>query len=284
MKIILSRKGFDSATGGVPSPIFPSGEMYSLPIPESDLYDGIKYSDIKAGNYSLGKIVADLSSVRVQANSTAHLDPDLNSTSTHRLTNWKPLFGQAGAAEKHLQSQGVDVGDVFLFYGWFKKVEIIDGSWKYVRRDPDQHIIFGWLQIEQRLPVDNLENIPQWAHSHPHYKREKYRGLDSIYISTDNLRLNNRVFDQSGGGIFNKFHPSLCLTDKGKSRSNWRLPSWIHPTDKNSILSYHSDIRRWNQADGYALLRTVGRGQEFVLDCNDYPEAIDWIIDLINKN
>lgn len=283
MKIILSRKGFDSAAGRVPSPIFPSGEMCSLPIPERS-HDGIKYSDIKAGNYSLGKIVADLSRGRVQANFKAHLDPDLNYTSVQRPANWKPLFGQAGAAEKHLQNQGVDVGDLFLFYGWFREVEIIDGSWSYAPRAPDRHIIFGWLQIEQRLPVDNLANVPQWAHLHPHYKKEKYRKLDSIYISSDNLRLNNRFLDKSGGGIFNKFHPSLCLTDEGKSRSNWRLPNWFHPTDKSSILSYHSNMKRWNQADGYALLSTVGRGQEFVLNCNDYSEAIDWVIGLINKN
>ena len=31
MKIILSRKGFDSANGGGPSPIFPDGRLLSLP-------------------------------------------------------------------------------------------------------------------------------------------------------------------------------------------------------------------------------------------------------------
>jgi hypothetical protein len=46
MKIILSRKGFDSAYGGYPSPIFPSGEMISLPIP---LEDSMRYSDLKVG-------------------------------------------------------------------------------------------------------------------------------------------------------------------------------------------------------------------------------------------
>ncbi len=34
MKIILSRKGFDSSAGGVPSPIFPDGGLLSLPIPD----------------------------------------------------------------------------------------------------------------------------------------------------------------------------------------------------------------------------------------------------------
>ena len=34
MKLVLSRKGFDSSSGGVPSPIFADGTMLSLPIPD----------------------------------------------------------------------------------------------------------------------------------------------------------------------------------------------------------------------------------------------------------
>ena len=33
MRIILSRKGLDSATGGIPSPILPDGQLLPLPIP-----------------------------------------------------------------------------------------------------------------------------------------------------------------------------------------------------------------------------------------------------------
>lgn len=36
MKIILSRKGFDSANGGIVSPIFEDGTMVSFPIPSDD--------------------------------------------------------------------------------------------------------------------------------------------------------------------------------------------------------------------------------------------------------
>ena len=35
MKIILSRKGFDSGYGGMPSPILPNGIMLSMPIPSN---------------------------------------------------------------------------------------------------------------------------------------------------------------------------------------------------------------------------------------------------------
>lgn len=39
---------------------------------------------------------------------------------------------------------------------------------------------------------------------------------------------------------------------------------------------------RWLKRENNTLLKTVGRGQEFVLDCNNYPEAYKWIGDLIN--
>ncbi len=33
-RVILSRKGVDSAAGGRPSPILPDGRLFSLPIPQ----------------------------------------------------------------------------------------------------------------------------------------------------------------------------------------------------------------------------------------------------------
>src|SRR5580658_3921620 len=130
MKIILSRKGFDLSAGGVPSPIFPDGTMISLPIP--DKASTIAYENI-AGNVcaSVGELVRDLA--RIPPTHRAHLDPDLSSHSVPRERGWRPLFGQVGAAEKHLENQGVGTGDVFLFFGLFRAVEESDGGWRYVR-------------------------------------------------------------------------------------------------------------------------------------------------------
>ena len=44
MKIILSRKGFDSEYAGQPSPILPDGTLLSMPIPYSN--EIIKYTDL----------------------------------------------------------------------------------------------------------------------------------------------------------------------------------------------------------------------------------------------
>lgn len=44
MTIILSRKGFDSGSGGGPSPILPFGTPCSLPIP--DPRSKVRYADV----------------------------------------------------------------------------------------------------------------------------------------------------------------------------------------------------------------------------------------------
>lgn len=58
-KIILSRKGFDSKYGGIPSPILPDGAMLSFPIPANSketvslTYEALIYEkdSQKAPNY-----------------------------------------------------------------------------------------------------------------------------------------------------------------------------------------------------------------------------------------
>ncbi|MFL5694718.1 MAG: hypothetical protein ACJ795_23245 [Ktedonobacteraceae bacterium] len=282
MKIILSRKGFDAGIGGVASPIFPSGELYSLPIPESfpSRYSQ-RYKEIQVGNRSLGTIVNDLTGGRVKPDTFAHLDPDLNVFSVPRQPNWRPVFGQAGAAEKHLQNQGVKEGDVFVFYGWFRQVELVAGKYRYVRNTPDLHVIFGWLQVEQRIPVASLSEIPAWALDHPHCKATKYRSIDSIYISTSYLHLPGIDSNKPGSGVFPLLASDLCLTAPNKSRSIWQLPNWFYPHENTPGLSYHSSLHRWKLDGDTVLLNTVGRGQEFVLDCQDYPEAIQWLSQLL---
>ncbi len=285
VKIILSRKGFDGGTGRVPSPIFPSGEMCSLPIPETMPHDSppIRYQEIMMGSQSLGKLVDELTKGEIKSKCRAHLDPDLNPGSiSTRPAHWKPVFGQGGIAEGHLQKQGVREGDVFIFFGWFREVD----EFLRIKKDASNlHVIFGWLQIERRIPVNDLLNDPslKWAAHHPHYKKRKYDDkLDCIYISTDLLELPDRKINRAGAGIFSRFDDSLQLTEPGKSRSVWRLPSWFDPRGKKSGLTYHGKKSRWKTLNKDRIrLNSVGRGQEFVLDCDDYPEAIPWLASLL---
>lgn len=279
MKIILSRKGFDAANGRFPSPIFPDGALASLPIPETHPA-GQKvirpYQAIQVGDVNMGKLVADLTRQQVQPSTPAHLDPDLNARSVPRSSGWKPLFGQAGAAEAHLQRMGIGEGDLFLFYGWFRQTAFTHSIYHYVPGAPDWHVLFGWLQIERRIPVNTLATIPLWAADHPHCQRRTPYKLDSLYISRDKLDLPG--VSRAGAGLFTHFIPLLRLTDPhSPRRSLWRLPAWFYPDGRQSTLSYHGRRDSWQPVDGYVQLQTVGRGQEFVLDCDDYPEAIGWL-------
>jgi len=56
----------------------------------------------------------------------------------------------------------------------------------------------------------------------------------------------------------------------------------MHPDDRDSTLSYHSDHSRWQKDGCHALLKSAARGQEFVLDLKDYPEGFNWVRGLIS--
>ena len=246
MKIILSRKGFDSACGGVASPILPDGRMVSLPIPEPRPGpEPRRYREIRAaGGVNLGALVRDLTRGRIRAADRAHLDPDLDVASVPRLPGWKPLFGQTGAAERHLQNQGVGPGDLFLFYGWFRPCVRVQGRYLYVPGAPHRHILYGWLQVEQRLSAYAPETWPAWAAGHPHCKLEPYHPLDSLYVSTDRLELPGLNRELPGGDVFGTYRPKLGLTAAGLTRSWWRLPAWFQLGVGRTPLSYHGDPAR----------------------------------------
>ena len=280
MKIILSRKGFDSASGGVPSPIFPDGTMMSLPIP--DRLSRIAYKDV-AGNgwLSMGEAVSQLAGF--PETHRAHLDPDLVSESLPRKKGWRPIFGQSDAAEGHLRRQGVGKGDIFLFFGLFREVEQASSGWRYVRNSKPVHSLFGWLQVADRVPVSAWPNSDRWALYHSHFAREPHPN-DVIYTATERLKLASSKADGiAGAGTFGRFAPTLRLTAPDSNRpGRWLLPKWFHPAGRGSALSYHGDPARWEKADGGVFLSSVSRGQEFVLDCDHYPEAVEMVKKLVS--
>ena len=127
MKIVLSRKGFDSSSGGVASPILPDGRLIPLPIPAKN--DPHSYDQITINGIPLGPLVEQLTAGRIERTSRCHLDPDLETSSVPRPAGWRPAFGQIKAAQKHLEANNVGIGDLFLFYGWFRAVKEISGRW-----------------------------------------------------------------------------------------------------------------------------------------------------------
>jgi len=278
MKLILSRKGLDASFGAMPSPILPDGRLCWIPIPE----DSTKkpslptYDDVSFSGGPLGDIVSALSKGKLRGDQRAHVDPDLNPEHLPRVSGWRPVFGQAGAAERHLLNSGVESGDLFLFFGWFRQTEVRDGRLRFVRDTPDLHVIYGWLQVAERLDLNLLRDPPQWMKRHPHVQGDRYGSLDSLYLSTKTLSGFGRAVPTRGAGIFREVRDRLVLSAPGHSRSIWRLPEDFYPA-RRQPLSFHTSQSRWSQGDGYTLLRTAGRGQEFVLDLDQYPGVSRWV-------
>ena len=287
MRLILSRKGFDSQSGGCPSPIFPDGTPYSLPIPGRN--SKIRYRDIRHGDTNIGKVVKDLTrrrkpKDRIGSKCRAHLDPDINrSAYSPRKRGWRSLFGQSGAAQGHLDNQGVQIGDLFLFFGIFRQIEETSSGWYFVKDAPKQHILWGWLQIGKIRKVDEIpkDKLP-WARYHPHLHPK--RGKDptnTLYIASEKLNLGDGPIGP-GAGRFPKLHPDLVLTQPGKSASHWRLPRCFYPDEGKCPLTYFPDLNNnWNKDDKYAYAHRRGPGQEFVLDLDQYPDVTDWIMESI---
>jgi hypothetical protein len=284
MKIILSRKGFDAGAGGVPSPIMPEGQLLSLPIPEGppilpDSQSLLSYVQISP---RMGKLGKDLAKGRVGPHQEAHFDPDLVSEARERGHGWKAIFGQAHAAQSVLERQGVGTGDLFLFFGWFKKVLLKDGIYCYVRGAEDLHVIWGWMQVGEIYRIgEDTARIPEWARYHPHVIRPNARPSNTIYVAADRLNIGGKSVVTPAAGVFPSFHERLRLTAPGAARSTWSLPAWFYPAPGREPLGYHRSLDRWMPEDDRVRLRTVGRGQEFVLDANYYPEAIQWVQDLL---
>ncbi len=284
MRLIFSRKGFDSQYGGVPSPIFPDGSMLSLPIPSQQ--DTRCLGDLYHGDLNIGDLAEDLTGNHVDRRSSVHLDPDLYGPCLTRPFGWRPAFGQVASAQSHLANQGVGEGDLFLFFGWFRRVEHSGGRWRYVAGSPDIHSLFGWLQVGEVINVNGrqeeiLVDYP-WLSLHPHIAAaNRFEGRNNtIYLGAETLRFGGMHSKMTGAGVFGEFLPALCLTAEGETRSLWRLPGWFSPEGRRSGLSYHGNPTRWTRQGDSVLLQTVAKGQEFVLDCDHYPESEGWLVDL----
>ena len=267
MKIILSRKGFDSSNGGVASPIMTDGTMLSLPIPAST---GIDYNELFYKNKSYKDIIYELGSK--DKRQFAHLDPDIREDVTKREDNWRPIFGQCGAAETHLENNCVEIGDIFLFFGWFRKARINEsGTYKYEKKSSNIHAIYGYLQIGEIIRGKDVEKY-KW-HPHASYPRlYPDKKNNTLYVASDRLVINGEDTGCSGSGVL-KYSDEIVLTYPGMSRSKWSLPSFF----RNVRISFHSE-KSWK--DGY--FKSAAIGQEFVISESD--DITNWAKKVILNN
>lgn len=205
MRIVLSRKGFDSTSGGGPSPIV-DGRPLSLPIPAAE------HSRTTYGSLGLGGHADRASRGRLGADDLCHHDPMF-------LAGGTCLFGQCGAAQTHLANHGLGAGDVFLFFGLFREEDTGE----------PHHRIFGYLEVERRIDLTCCDASTLAAlrdHGQPHAIAMHGRN-DTIY--------------RGRGETASRAPELLRLTAPDGPPSLWRRPGWL----RRGGLSYHGRADRW---------------------------------------
>lgn len=253
MKIILSRKGFDSQNGKMPSPIMPDGTLLSLPIPSKE--DTIRYTELNYNGKSYYEIINELNPRTViKEKWNCHLDPDIRRDALLGRKNWKPAFGQVDTAQTHLSNMKVGKGDLFLFFGWFRETEEdFEGKLKFKTKVPGRHILYGYLHVDEVISKHKgLSKVGNHPHSHSRYNG---RINNSIYVASETLPFAKSL---PGAGCL-KYSSKLVLSKEGLSRSKWKLMDFF----KDVSISYHS---RDSFSNGY--FQSAAIGQEFVIEEN----------------
>jgi hypothetical protein len=112
-------------------------------------------------------------------------------------------------------------------------------------------------------------NLPSWVSYHPHL--HGVRGN------------NNTLYLAKEAGIFSHYSEQLQLTlPNSPNPGTWQLPAWMFPERGKTPLSYHSNMGRWHTKGDNSELKAASRGQEFVLNASEYPEAHEWLQELMN--
>jgi hypothetical protein len=205
LRIVFSRKGFDTAAGGGPSPIV-DGRPLSLPIPAAGGPSRTTWDDL-----GLGAHVATASRGRWSGADLCHHDPMF-------LADGTCLFGQRGAAKTHLANQRVGAGDAFVFFGLFREA----GGRPHQR-------IFGYLIVDEVIELASAAGarIAELAAlGHPH--------------ALGGPRTNDAIY-RGEGAVARMASEALRLTASGETPSVWQRPGWLEP----GALTYHRDPRRW---------------------------------------
>lgn len=168
------------------------------------------------------------------------------------------------------QEQEVKEGDLFLFFGTFRKTIKQGGIYQFDSSQKEFHAIYGYLQIGEIIPLDNNTKFPEWMNYHPHTNPKMlYEKNNTIYIARDQLTWQSEM---PGAGVLS-FTEKLILTKVGYSKSRWNLP----PFFKKVKISYHSE-KSWK--NGY--FQSADRGQEFVIHSNEKIE--NWAKDILKKD
>lgn len=221
MKVVLSRKGFDSANGGIPNAIMPNGVLVPFPIPSDD---EATFGQLHCGNIRYDELLQDLAPRRFFGH--CHADPDLDKARwTMPPAGWKPAFGQIGPSARYLvKTVGLAPDDLILFFGWFRFVERdLLGHCKYLADSHDMHLIWGYLQVGEILSTpDRIVREYPW---HPHADQRRFDDSNILILPRQTLSF---AEDKPGCAIV-PFAQQRVLTASGQTRAQWRWNSAYAP-------------------------------------------------------
>ena len=156
------------------------------------------------------------------------------------------MLGQCGAAQTHLERQGVGLGDLFVFFGLFRA----EGG-------KPHHRIFGYLQVAEVTAL----------HACSPARLEELQALDFPHALA--MHAANDTVYCGRGMMAQRASDALRLTVPEGPPSLWNAPAWLRETG----LSYHGRADRWLPDN---RLQSVARGQEFVADVGKRKDARDW--------
>ena len=266
MKVILSRKGFDSSNGGIVSPIFEDGTVVSLPIPS---HDRDSFSDLQYAGTLYSEILSDL---HYKGENFCHVDPDLDQNRrVVKIDGWEPAFGQIDQSAIYLRNNRISEGDLFLFFGNFHCVRNIEGHFEYIKgtgdfyKDRDLQVIWGYLQVGEIIDDPHEQKKLWW---HPHSYKERMRNKTNvIFKATERL-----TFDDSkpGAGLL-PFCLERVLTAENSNKATWK---------KNPVYDVHNIMgnRKNSAKDPKTGIYYSGIWQELCLReskaCTDWARLI----------
>ncbi len=269
MKIILSRKGFDSSNGGIVSPIMEDGTLLSFPIPsdDSDMFENLVYN-----NHCYSKILSDLN--YKGTNNHCHLDPDLSQDRRkNKIEGWQPIFGQVNSAAGYLlDTVEVKVGDVFLFFGNFHKVSLIDEKYQYVKNsgdfysDKDLQVIWGYMQVGKIVRDSDTQLKYAW---HPHSNKSRFinKHNNVMFLASDRLSFNESM---PGSGLL-KYRQDRVLTALNSNKATWIKRSVY---DVDNVIGKRKNSSKCPDGIYYA-----GIWQE--LGLKETPDSVEWAESII---
>ena len=270
MKIILSRKGFDSSNGGIVSPIMEDGTLLSFPIPSDDRDH---FEDLVYCGESYAKILRDLNYKENPKNPNCHVDPDLTIDRRKiKIEGWRPIFGQISSSAIYLMnSVNVEVGDIFLFFGNYHKVQYSNGKYQYVKKtgdfysDNDLQVIWGYMQIGSIVQDPKEQRKYSW---HPHSRTDFTEDKSNVmFIASDTLSFNKNM---PGAGLL-RFREDRVLTAKNCNKATWVNRS-VYNVD--SIIG-----NRKNSSQNVDGIYYAGIWQE--LGLKETPECENWAKSII---